>query len=240
MRICFITAQTDLCHLLIEQLQDDEHQCFIVDSWIDFEDSLLDDTHALDLILCDFSLLGSCDFNLFRVIKETGNCIPLIYYNDPKPTDTSRVMRWISQNEEHYKTKFPQYLKPELEKINQLIINPSIRRHISLLQPPVPVGYKDIKEHTENREVDLNSFRRRNSIPPVTFKLFKYMYEHRHREFSLKELSKVIFKNSFLHHAKEASVYSYISRLRKSLAQDRFIDIDIIRTSPGCYEMIVY
>ena len=240
MEFCFITSQPEVCRLIMSRISDETHRCYIQNDWIEFEKDIKRQDKKLDLILCDFQLIGVCGMNLFEVIRQTGNTIPLIFYNDPIPKDETRVEHWMGQNSAYYYEPFPQYMKAELEKINDIITDPSIRKYIALLQPPVPVGFEQYKKPTEKREIDLAAFRRRNQVSPVIFKLFKYMYENRKNEFTMQELSRVIFNKHDFFLKRKSSVYSYISRLRKYLENDILIEAEIVRTAPGAYELVIY
>lgn len=240
MNICFITTETRACRLIMDRLESESCSCYMLEDWVQLYKSLQSRECTIDIIVCDFTLIGSCYFNLFEAVKKQGHKIPLIYYNDPVPDKDTRVVHWVNQNEVNYNTKFPASLLPYLEKINEIVSDKSIRCHISLLQPAVPVGYESLKESTEGRSIDLNQFRKRNGLTPVMFHLFEYMYKNRSKELTIKELSRELFGKFPFSGVKRGNVYSYISRLRKTLVNDDEFHLDIIRTSQGCYELIVY
>lgn len=235
----FITDQPDLCEIFMHRLRDENHRCYIQDDWVEFQKSLMHPKEIPNLIICDFSFVGSTLFAIFEIIETCGQKVPVIFYNDPATDDQHRVYHWINQNEYHYRNTFPQELIPELEKINDIINDPSVRKHISLMQPPVPIGYKTACEAGIRKEIDLMGFRRRNKIPPSVFNLFSYMYSNRDRAMTIKELSKALFGTKACHQ-KTSTIYSYICRLRKFFQNDKQTDMEIYYAGNKSYELIVY
>lgn len=240
MRVCFVTEQKSVCRVIINRLNDFGYHGYIQDDWLGLDNDLHSTTKKVDLLVCDFSYAGNASINFFEIVKQTGNNVPVIFYNDPLPDDDERVAWWIMQNENAYNTILPENTIELLNRLNSLICDSKIRPHISLLQPPVPLAYKDLRQNTPYRELDLYQFRRRTGIPPSMFSLFQYMYKNRTRDFTLMELSKALFKKRGRARESINSVYSYISRLKKYIEKDTESRIDIIRTSMGRYEMIVY
>ena len=236
----FISTEPELCKLMIKRLENDTVQCFFQDDWIKLHDSIYNSMEVPDLFICDFALLAGDYFNIFRFLETAGCSAPVIYYNDPIPADEDRVEYWITQNKNHYKSQIKSELIPELNKINEFIKDPEIRKHIALLQPAIPVGTENLVDSTKYREIDLVAFRRRNNLPPSIYNLLVFMYNNRARPMTLKELSKVTFQGNKNSLKKEASVYSYISRLKKSIKNDKFTDMSILCSGNGNYELLVF
>lgn len=240
MEICFLTREKNVCRLIMERLENSGCRCYLQDDWSLLYKSIQDFNCQIDMIVCDFTLISGCCFNLFESIFEMGKKIPIIYYNDPSSPDDERINQWISQNELYYQFNFPKNCIPTLKKLNEIICDPSVKRHISLLQPAVPVGWEKLRGSETQREIDLLDFRFRNNLSPVLFQLFEYMYKNRTKDMSLSELEKVLFrsKKNFFDH--KSSVYSYISRLKNQIETDSATKIKIFRSSRGCYRMVVY
>ncbi len=240
MHLCFLTREESVCRLIMSRMESFGCQCYLQDDWGALYVELQKFDCSIDMIVSDFSLVGTCNFSLFDSLAEMGKKIPIIYYNDPATNDTERVLHWVGQNELCYHFKFPQEFTPVLENLNSVICDPSIRQHISLLQPAVPVGFEKLKTAAGGRELDLVQFRFRNNLSPVIFRLFEYMYKNRNRELTIKEIEKTLFgkRRAFFGH--KSSVYSYISRLRTQIESDFATKVKILRSSKGRYKMIVY
>ncbi|WP_149553780.1 helix-turn-helix domain-containing protein [Treponema pectinovorum] len=240
MELCFLTKEKNVCRLIMDRLESKDCHCYMQDDWIYLYKSLQSYKCSIDMIICDFQVMGCAYFNLFEVIAEMGKKIPVIYYNDPLPSDEERIEHWISQNELCYSSKFESVYLDILNSLNKIVSDPSIKRHIALMQPAVPVGFKTLKQGTHCREIDLNQFRIRNSLSPSLFRLFVFMYKNRSKELSIKRIERAVFGGKFDFFDRKSSVYSYISRLRKSIENDSFVKIDIIRCDKGSYQMILY
>ena len=240
MDITFISQEPEICRIFMDRLSAEGHCCFLEDDWLDFYLKLKNPETTPDLIVGDFRLMGDKASDVFEYVRCTGNIIPVLFYNDPIPDDCQRVEYWIDRNEKMFRSPFCLEMLPVLERINEIIVDPDVRKHISFLQPAVPLDNKKCGISTENREIDLTALRRRNRLPPVIFKLLKYMYANRHREMSVRELGKVLFSGKERFFVKENTIYSYISRLKKYIAGDVVTDMEIVRSGKGEYELVVY
>lgn len=239
MEICFLTHEESVCRLIMERLEKFGFHCFLQNDWNALYRELQAPDCQLDLLVCDFLLTSTCCFNLFEAIIETGKKIPVIYYNDPSFDNLERINHWIGQNEIYYQTKFPSEYLDFLDKLNKTICAPDIKRHIALLQPPVPLGQFQEENSDFKEQLNLLEFRIQNNLSPVLFRLFEFMYKNRTKDLTLKELEKALFnrRRSFFGH--KSSVYSYISRLKTSLGAEGTSGVRILRSSKGCYRLIV-
>ena len=163
--------------------------------------------------------------------------MPVVFYNDPYPNAENRVGYWISQNERLYRgCEFHQFTSV-FQSINIIIEDPAIRPHISLLRPPIPLC--DMADNSfSGEQFDLNWFRLRNKMPPAIFSLFEYFYGNLSKEVTIKAISRRMSAPYFKSSVQKASVYSYVSRLKKYIKTDSPVKFNIIRTSYGCYKMV--
>lgn len=237
MNLCFITLEQDVCLRMIKQLTNKNCKCFIQEDFLQLCKDLEADICSFDMLLCDFRLNKTPSFNIYSIVKSKRGFLPVIFYNDPMPSDNDRVIYWLAQNEIAFNKNNIDYLIPELKRINEVLCSPLIKPYVSLLQPPLSLYSVPGK----SRVIDLNKLRNKSSMTPIIFKLFKYMYENVNKEISLKKLSKVISKKGFFlcSNKQKTNVYSYISRLRKILKSEPSVGAYIVRTSPGYYELIM-
>ena len=241
MILCFITREENTSRLIMERLHKKKIGCFLQTDWVALYRDLQDYNCKISMIACDFALAGSSYFNLAQSIREMGKSIPVVYYNDPLPKDEERVSHWISQNELNLKEGVSDEVREVFHELNLAVTDPRIRRHISILQPALPVGFDASSYKTSEKEIDLLDFRLRKKLTPVMFSLFEFMYKNRRKDLSIKEIARVLFKKKksfFLR--RNTCVYAYISRLRCLIENDLIVKIKIIRSSRGCYRMIVY
>lgn len=236
MEVVFVTREPDLCSLFASKLGKSDMLCRIQSDFLSFFLQLQKDCIQSDLLVCDF-----CEFQHIMVdfqehLKRLHKPLPVVFYNDPYPCAENRVSYWIGQNEHLYQNEEFHGLIPIFQLLNELIENPSIRPHISLLRPPLPLD--GAGESPERDSFDLNRFRIQNRMPPGIFALFEFFYGNLSKEISVKELSRRISGQSSRFAVQRASVYSYVSRLKKYIRGDSASRFDIIRTSSGRYKMV--
>lgn len=187
------------------------------------------------MIVSDFKYMARGLFNLFETIKELGRKIPVIFYNDPFPFDSERISFWIRLNELSYKSAFPSECIRILSSLSEAIAAIHVQKPAARSEPLVLLP--DFRVNS-CKEIDMGEFRARSKLSPVLFRLFEFMYKNRAREIPLEEIGGALFigKKSSVH---SSVVYSYISRLRAQLGSGSASRVRIIRSSAGCYKMVV-
>ncbi|MBQ6780773.1 MAG: hypothetical protein IJP62_06030 [Treponema sp.] len=236
MKIIFVSREPELCAMLASRVENESIQCSIKNNFLEFLLLLKNDKIDCDLLVCDFCQVQHMLCSIADLLRRASQIIPVIFYNDPYPTKENRVVYWLSQNESLYTDREFHHLIPVFKTINAIIENPAVRPYISLLQPPLPVS--GVTMNSEEIEDPLLHFRIRNKIPPSLFSVFELFYRNICKELSIKEISKRISKGYFHSSLKRASVYSYVSRLKKYMQNDPLAQYDIIRSSFGRYKMV--
>ena len=240
MLFCFLADDHSVCKMIIQRLTEKGHIGFIQDDWVDLRRNLFTSRRQIDIIICDFSYAANHVIDIFEIIKEAQKQIPVIFYNDPTPSDSERAAHWLAINQFAYGQDMNESIINEFENFNKIITDPKIRRHIPLLQHNKPVEPYIEESELNSSEIDLNAFRRRNRLTPALFRVFKFMYENRKKELSIKDIAKGSLDKSDKCGNRASTVYSYISRLRKTIENDNFARVDIVRTAKGSYEMLLY
>lgn len=235
MEIMFVTREPLACELIASRLADDTMHCTIKDNVLEFYLNLQGEKLNCDLLLLDFCHFQHLLIPMRETLRQLKRSIPFVFYNDPYPDGTSRVIYWMNQNETVYEDQEFHQLTPLFTRLNGIVEDMAVRCHISLLCPPVPLssGGQD-----DRGAFDLEQFRARGKIPPALFSLFEYFYAHISKEISLKELSRQIFGRSGYDDMKRNCVYSYVSRLKKYIKADPSAHFDIIRSSVERYKMV--
>jgi hypothetical protein len=239
MKVAFLTREPDVCELIASRLPAGDCTCTVSDNSLLFYDELIHKKMEVDLLVCDFKMFQHEVFNIFDFLKEKKMSIPLIFYNDPFPENEGRSLYWLAQNQEQFSRYDLDYLRPVLDRIAEIVEDPSIRPYVSLLQPPLPVTVDKMSDGNPDRIIVLPLIRRRNRMTPSLYNLFEFMYKNREDDISIDEIEKFLRRKK-PGRGNRNSVYSYISRLRKCLEKDKLVKIDIIRTDTGCYRMILY
>ena len=237
MRVCFLTREPEVCRLMVKRLECKEWTFSIYLKSFELYESLRKNEIICDLVVCDYKMLELSIFDVYERIRELDRPVPLIFYNDPYPMKHERVAFWLSQNTYIFQGGEYHYLSDFFCALNDVIEDPAVHPYISLLQPPLPISVSCEFEGNDLREIDLKQFRLRNHLPPMLYRLFVALYEKRSQEVSVEELAKAV---SVRRSHKASSMYSYISRLKRYIQQDSLVKIEIFRTDPGFYEMVVY
>lgn len=234
MRLCLISQDEKSCRFIAEELERHGCSCVIIDSWPLLFRSLGKKELKIDMIVSDFKFMASESFNLFESIKEMGRKIPAIFYNDPFPSDNERISCWIRLNELNYRFIFPSECIRTLSVLNEIISGLQTRATRPVFFPV----HKSLSPR-QSPEINVAEFRARNNLSPVMFRLFEFLYKNRTREISLEEIGKALFTEKGAASARSSVVYSYISRLRIHVENDNVSKIKIIRSSAGCYKLVV-
>ncbi len=236
MEIMFVTREPLACALIASRLADDTLRYTIKDNVLEFYLSLQSEKLTCDLLLLDFCHFQPLLGRMRETMRELKRSIPFVFYNDPYPDGSNRVVYWMQQNEALYEDQEFHQLAPVFTRLNGIIEDTAVRSHISLLCPPLPLGSTGRQGDTD--ELDLEQFRARGKIPPALFSLFEYFYARISKEISLKELSRQIFGRGAYDGMKRNCVYSYVSRLKKYMRADPLVHFDIIRSSQERYKMV--
>jgi len=236
MDIVFFTKEADICQKMADILSKDNHSCTVMTDDTQFLFLLTDVQFKCDLLVCDFRSIPHQSFSIYGYLKDMACIKPVIFYNDPIPEDGRRTEYWLRTNESLFRKKFTGLI-PLFKRIEDIVESPGINPYISLLQAPRSLTKP---ADGESRHIDISRFRKRNGLSPVMYKLFECFYKNVNREVSVKELSKAIWPVSKRNHCNINSIYTYISRLRKTIEKDKLVKIDIIRTDLASYEMVIY
>ncbi len=237
MKVCFLTREPEVCRLMVKRLDSTEIDCTIHLEAIVLYEAIRKKELFCDLLILDYKMMELSVFDLYERIRELDVPVPLIFYNDPYPTKNERVAYWMSQNTYIFRGGDYFYLFDFFCTLNDIIEDPAVHPYISLLQPPLPISLSCEFEGNDLRQIDLKQFRLRNHLPPMLYRLFVLLYDKRGQEVSVQEMAQAL---SIRRKHKPSSMYSYISRLKKYIADDPMVKIEIYRTDPGYYEMVVY
>lgn len=235
MEILFVTREPLACALIASRLADDTLRCTIKDNVLEFYLGLQDEKLTCDLLALDFCQFQHLISPMRETLRQLKRSIPFVFYNDPYPDGSNRVVYWMHQNETLYEEQEFHRLAPVFTRLNGIIEDVAVRSHISLLCPPLPLASTG---QDDTDALDLEQFRARGKIPPALFSLFEYFYARISKEISLKELSRQIFGRGGYDGMKRNCVYSYVSRLKKYIKADPLVHFDIIRSSLERYKMV--
>ena len=191
----------------------------------------------------DYTMFQHDMLNIFRYMREQNVIVPLIFYNDPYPSDGDRVTYWLFQLARHFpELQIPVETRELLYAIQSAVESPDIKPYIPLIQTPLPFGEADICSQTPKTPVlpyniNIYEIRKKTKMPPTIFNLFTKLVSRYNTSITNNELKSFMLMHDRI--ASEKSVGVYISRLRGYLRKVKKYNIEILRTSSG-YKLIVY
>ena len=174
-------------------------------------------------------------------MQETGILIPLIFYNDPFPTNhTMRVLHWQMILNIYYSNNKAIDIcsyTPVFNQIAHALESDRVKPYVSLLQSP-----KQYPESNTTHEDDI-IFKKlggdvrmfKNFLPDSLFRIFKIFYTHSSFPLRIEQLQNLLADEGVK--LTKQSVYSNICRLRKYLNAMFLSKIHIVRIKDG-YKLI--
>lgn len=197
-----------------------------------------------DLLILDYQLVNHDLFNAYRFMKENNCLVPLIFYNDPFPTEGKRTEHWETVLRIEYEDALDLNIyTPVLDIIANAVESKKLFPYIPLLQPPHPLpdlstsGEKNNNIEPLSVDPDLFQFRKLNGMTNSLFLLLQILYNKRKTAVPVKDLQQSFSDNGY--NVKEGTIYSLISHLRTLLRNIPESGTDIIKTKNG-YRLFIY
>lgn len=205
--------------------------------------TMLFDSVPADVILLDYDLYkGFADF-IFNLLDSKRLKIPLILIGGTDERGNALVSHWISENEFQYDVQDFHSMIPVFLKIAEALESDEVRLLLAQngsaetcaggVNETAPQTAKSAKRNM------LADFRMENPCAPSVYKLLSFLYKNRRREISIEEIARHLNLSCGTEVARRNSVYSYISRLRKCLADTPMCAFELLRTRTGYYRLLM-
>ena len=228
MQVVFVSKETEVVKR-ISKLMDKNNSLFF-DDIFEFLKNFDENITFADMLIFDFRFFHHCKSFVFSKLKNSDRRIPLIFYNDPFAERKNRVVYWIRRNENLFESFDFEYLSNFFSDLNLCLENENVKPFVSNFQPlQILLPDSELIEETSffpNNFVDSLM----EHLTPVLFKIFSHFRENADRDVSVSELLSIDEGMT-----SEKTVYSYISRLRKSLRPHK--RFKILRTGKGKYRL---
>lgn len=96
MIIYIYLTQIDIGQIICDQLSSLNNLCFLFSNSDDLFDTLENQKKMPDLLILDYLLFNHDLFNVYIDLKEKDLNFPVIFYNDPCITKSTRLKHWLS------------------------------------------------------------------------------------------------------------------------------------------------
>ena len=227
MKIFIYSPQREISQIISDHLAAKGNRCIVHYTTED----LVTDISALkkmpDLLILDYLSYNHDIYNIYENFEKLNLNLPVIFFNDPCLTRSTRTNHWLAQLEmlmcKTIYRDFSSY-KPVFEDLEELIEAEEMQPYIPLLQKAKPLPENYIKEQftlqylKEQSDDCIHSFCERNNLPANLFYLLDTFQKNRNLFLSYSDIKKIYEEDGKIITEKSLSVL--ISKLRKRIRED--------------------
>ncbi len=246
MKIFIYSPQMEISQIISDHLQEKENLCFVFQNFSDLTCEVMNQKKQPDLLVLDYLSFNHDLFNIYEFFSKKSLFLPVIFYNDPCLTRSTRTSHWLAQLEallcRHITKDFSKY-EPLFIYLEELIESDEFRPYITLLQPAKTLPPDFIKDKytlrylKENSDDCIYSFKERTGIPQNYFYLLKLMQKNKDMLLSIKDIQNLYKENG--KEISEGSIKVLLSTLRKYIREDRECNF-LIYNEKDMYRFIRY
>lgn len=228
MKIFIYSPQREISQIISDHLSCKEDHCIAFETLENLSSLVRNMEKGPDLLILDYLSFNHDIFNIFSYLRKIQKPIPVIFYNDPCLTRSTRAAHWkslIELTQMDLKKKDYSYLDSVFEKLEELINSEQFFPYVSLLQPPKTVPDYLIKdkytlEFIKQKSDDcINSFKERNKLPNNLFYLLSLLQKNKDMPMKLKSIIELYEEEG--KKISEKSLKVNISKLKKLIRSDK-------------------
>ena len=227
MKIFIYSPQMEISQIISDHLQEKENLCFVFENFSEVTCEVMNQKKPPDLLILDYLSFNHDLFNIYEFFSKKNLFLPVIFYNDPCLTRSTRTAHWLAQIDallcKSITKDFSKY-EPLFLYLEELIESDEFRPYISLLQPAKDLPPDLIKDKytlqylKENSDDCIFSFKERTNIPQNIFYLLKLMQKNKDMQLSIKDIQDLYKDNG--KEITETSIKVLLSKLRKYIRDD--------------------
>ena len=246
MKIFIYSPQREISQIISDHLSCKEDHCIAFETMEDLSSLVRNMEKGPDLLILDYLSFNHDIFNIFSYLKKIQKPIPVIFYNDPCLTRSTRAAHWkalLELTQTEYKKKDFSYLDSIFKKLEELISSEEFSPYVSLLQPPKTVPDYLIKDKytldymKEKSDDCIKSFRDRNKVPKNLFYLLSLLQKNKDIPMRLSDIIE-LYKNDGKE-ITENSLKVLISKLKNLIRSDKQCGF-LIYQEDGTYRFVRY
>ena len=246
MKIFIYSPQREISQIISDHLSCKEHHCIAFETLEDLSSLVRSMEKGPDLIILDYLSFNHDLFNVFTYLKNIHKPIPVVFYNDPCLTRSTRTAHWkaiLELTQSVYEKTDFSYLDSVLERLEELINSQEFSPYISLLQAPEIVPDYLIKdkytlEYMKEKSDDcITAFRDRTKLPKNLFYLLSLFQKNKDVPMRLENIIEN-YKNDGKEMT-EKSLKVLISKLKNLIRADKQCGF-LIYQEEGTYRFVRY
>lgn len=250
MNVFVYSTQPYIGQIICDHLTEKGHLCFCFNSQEEISITLMKIQTPPDLLVLDFISYNHDDFNIYNFLANQKLTLPLIFYNEPCLTMSTRSRHWKSQIMLNQNSFFKKDSSINIDSydeifkdIEELVESEELSPYISLMQKPQPLPEYMIPkryslEYIRNTKNDfIFEFKKRSGLPNNLFYLLSIFQKNKEFALSLSDIQK--FYRNDGKEISESSLKVLISRLRTKIREDRQCKFIILKKK-GLYQFVQF
>lgn len=228
MKIFIYSPQREISQIISDHLTSYGNFCLIFFSTSELIDEIANRKKLPDLLILDYLSFNHDLFNIYDSFANYHLMLPVIFYNDPCLTRSTRTSHWLSQLETIMTKAIPRdfsIFRPVFKELEMLIESDELRPYIPLMQKPAPLPKSYIKDAytlqylKEQSDDCIYTFKERNNLPENLFYLLKLLQKHKELLLNYSEIKDLYEKDG--KSITEKSICVLMSNLRKYIRDDK-------------------
>ena len=228
MKIFIYSPRREISQVIADNLTGKTNHCIVFEKLDDLSGLIRSMAKGPDLLILDYTTYNHELFNVYEYLKKIHKYFPVIFYNDPCITRSTRAAHWKSMlqiTQLSYENQDFNYLDDIFAKLEELVKSKELAPYIPLLQPPAPVPPSMIKDKytlqylKDNSDDCITSFRDRNKLPNNLYYLLNLLQKNKAMPLKVSDIIELNEKDEKKISAKSLKVL--ISRLRNMIRHDK-------------------
>ena len=246
MKIFIYSHQREISQIIADHLSYKGNHCIPFFNLSDLSSIMRNLQKGPDLLILDYLTYNHEIFNIHTYFKKLNKSVPVIFYNDPCLTRSTRSLHWkalLELIQADFTDKDLAVYDDVFIKLAELIESPEFSPYVSLLQPPKEIPQSLIKERLTLQYIKdisddcITSFKERNNLANNLFYLLSILQKNKDTFLSINRI--VEYYKMDGKQMTEKSLKVLISNLKKTIRADKECAF-LIYHEDGKYRFVRY
>ena len=246
MKIFIYSPQREISYIIADTLSSNGNHCIAFENADDLSSLLHNMIKGPDLLILDYLSFNHDLFDVNKYFKYQNKKIPVIFFNDPCLTRSTRALHWKSFLELLYPDFKPTEVQHYYElfiELEEIVESTELSPYIALMQQHKDVPEEMIKDKYTLQYIKdcsndcIISFKERNKLPNNLFYLLSLLQKNKATSLGINQI--IDLYNTDGKTISTKSVRVLISRLKKLIREDKKCGF-LIHQDCGNYRFIRY
>ena len=246
MKIFIYSPQREISYIIADTLSCNGNHCIAFERADDLSSLLRNMIKGPDLLILDYLSFNHDLFDINKYFKCLNKKIPVIFFNDPCLTRSSRSLHWKALLE----LLHPDFQSQEIQKyyeifieLEDLVESTELSPYIALMQPHKALPEEMIKDkytlqYIKDSSNDcILSFKERNKLPNNLYYLLSLLQKNKATPLGLNQIIDIY--NTDGKSISDKSLRVLISKLKKLIREDKNCGF-LIHQDNGSYRFVRY